>query len=241
MAGHSKWNNIKRVKTAEDSKRNKIFTKLSKDIVNSIKVVGSSDPKFNSALRSAIDRAKSYNLPMDKIEKAVRKASGQKDSLNNYVTKTYEVQFKNGLEALVNFETDNPNRSFNEVRMAVAKLGAKILDAGSIRWKFKDYYRVRIEGIKESELEEFYGLDGVESIDYNHDFQLGELLLVKEYGVNIAKLYDKFNTVSVEEISISNSTIDYNEEEISTTMLVFEEVDDFDSIFFNHKYESFRN
>jgi YebC/PmpR family DNA-binding regulatory protein len=241
MAGHSKWNNIKRVKTAEDSKRNKIFTKLSKDIVNSIRVMGVSDPKFNSALRSAIDRAKSYNLPMDKIEKSIKKASGQKDSLNKYVTKIYEVQFSSGLEALVIFETDNPNRSLNEVRIAVNKLEGKILNAGSIKWKFTEYYKVVIEDVHEADLDYFYETDGIQNIEFDKDGSKVELLISKESGKNIANLYDKFPSVSVEELYISSNPIDVNEEEIETIMVVFEEVEDFDSIFFNNKYESFRN
>jgi YebC/PmpR family DNA-binding regulatory protein len=241
MAGHSKYNNIKRVKTAEDSKRNKIFTKLSKDIINSIRVMGVSDPKFNSALRSAIDRAKSYNLPMDKIEKSIRKASGQKDSSNKYVTKIYEVQFDGGLEALVLFETDNPNRSFNEIRIAMNKLNAKILNAGSIKWKFREYYKVLVESVNEPDLDFFYELEGTESVEFDSQESRAELLVGKEYGRNIANLYERFKSVSVEELYTSNNTIEVNEEEIESIMVVLDEVEDFDSIFFNIKYESFRN
>lgn len=241
MAGHSKWNNIKRVKTAEDSKRNKIFTKLSKDIVNSIRVIGNSDPKFNSGLRSAIDRAKSYNLPMDKIQKSIKKASGEKDLANKYVTKVYEVQFEGGIEALVVFETDNPNRSFNEVRIAVNKLNAKLLNAGSIKWKFTNYYKVNIKNTNEDSIDFLYEIEGVQNIEIDNGRSEIELLIEKDCGKNIAKLYERFANVSVEELYVSSSPIEVNEEEIQSIVVVFDEVEDFDSIFFNNKYESFRD
>lgn len=241
MAGHSKWNNIKRVKAAEDSKRNKIFTKLSKDIVSAVKVGGSPDPKINTGLKSAIDRAKSFNLPSDKIDKAIKKASGVRESGEVIVTKVYEAQFEDGIEAVIIFETDNPNRSFNEVRMAVNKLEGKLLKEGSLKWKFNEFYRVKISGIEKDRVDGLYGLDGVDSIEYKEEAQEVEMLILKEFGYNIANLYTEFKDVIVDSIYISSNGILVPEDFIEVAEEILEDAVDFDSIFFNRAYESFRD
>ncbi len=241
MAGHSKWNNIKRVKAAEDSKRNKIFTKLSKDIVSAVKVGGSPDPKINTGLKSAIDRAKSFNLPSDKIEKAINKASGVRESGEIIVTKIYEAQFEDGIEAMIIFETDNPNRSFNEVRMAVNKLEGKLLKEGSLKWKFKEFYRVKIFAITKDKVDSLYQLEGAENIEYKEDAEEVELLIAREFGYNIANLYIEFKDVIVDSIFIPSTGIIVPQDFISIAEEVLEDVADFESIFFNQSYESFRD
>jgi len=241
MAGHSKWNNIKRVKAAEDSKRNKIFTKLSKDIVSAVKVGGSPDPKINTGLKSAIDRAKSFNLPSDKIEKAINKASGVRESGEIIVTKIYEAQFEDGIEAMIIFETDNPNRSFNEVRIAVNKLEGKLLKEGSLKWKFKEFYRVKIFAITKDKVDSLYQLEGAENIEYKEDAEEVELLIAREFGYNIANLYIEFKDVIVDSIFIPSTGIIVPQDFISIAEEVLEDVADFESIFFNQSYESFRD
>lgn len=241
MAGHSKWNNIKRVKASEDSKRNKVFTKLSRDIFNAVALGGGNDPKTNTGLKSAIDRAKSYNLPMDKIQTAIKKASGERDSSNSYVTNVYEVRFESGLECLVFFETTNVNRTFNNIRIAVNKLEGKLLSPASIKWKFQEFYKVRISLPEVYNIDEFYSLEGLENIEISKDLQEAELLLLKKSTLNIAKLYDKFQDVKVESIYLSDSPIEVSDEEMNAVMVVFEELEDFEAVFFNEKYESFRD
>ncbi len=241
MAGHSKWNNIKRVKAAEDSKRNKIFTKLSKDIVNAVKVGGSPDPKINTGLKAAMDRAKSYNLPSDKIEKAINKASGIRDSGEIIVTKVYEAQFDNGVEAIIIFETDNPNRSFNEVRMAVTNIGGKLLNEGSLKWKFKEFYKVRISDVTQDQSDSLVLMEGIDNIEYDLAARESELLIIKEFGYNIANLYRNFKDVIVDSIFIPDNGVEVSQEFIEEVEETFEELPDFDSIYFNQKYESFRD
>jgi YebC/PmpR family DNA-binding regulatory protein len=134
MSGHSKWSTIKRKKGALDAKRGKIFTKLIKEITVAAKQ-GGGDPESNPRLRLAIDNAKSQNMPADNIQRAIKKATGELESVS-YFEINYEGYAPAGVAVLVEAMTDNKNRTVAEVRHVFNKYGGSMGESGSVAWMF---------------------------------------------------------------------------------------------------------
>ena len=134
MAGHSKWANIKHRKGAEDAKRGKIFTKLTKEIIVAARM-GGGDPNANPRLRAAIQSAKSNNLPKDKVERAIKKGTGELEGVN-YEETNYEGYGPGGAAVLVESMTDNKNRAVSEIRHIFSKHGGKLGENGCVDWMF---------------------------------------------------------------------------------------------------------
>lgn len=134
MAGHSKWANIKHRKGAEDIKRGKIFTKLTKEIIVAARM-GGGDPNANPRLRAAIQSAKSNNLPKDKVERAIKKGTGELEGVN-YEETNYEGYGPGGAAVLVESMTDNKNRAVSEIRHIFSKHGGKLGENGCVDWMF---------------------------------------------------------------------------------------------------------
>ena len=119
MAGHSKWANIRHRKGAQDKKRAKIFTKLIKEITIASRLSGG-DISSNPRLRKAVSNAKSSNLPSDKIERAIKKGTGELEGVI-YEEVTYEGYGPGGVAILINIITDNKNRTVAEIRHLLSK------------------------------------------------------------------------------------------------------------------------
>ncbi|NOX17967.1 MAG: YebC/PmpR family DNA-binding transcriptional regulator [Chlorobi bacterium] len=134
MSGHSKWSTIKRKKAAVDAKRGKIFTKLIKEITIATRE-GGNDPNGNPRLRLAIDNAKSANMPMDNIERAIKKASGELEGVS-YSELNYEGYGPSGVALFIECVTDNKNRTVAEVRHILSKYGGSLGETGSVAWMF---------------------------------------------------------------------------------------------------------
>ncbi|CDF58344.1 YebC/PmpR family DNA-binding transcriptional regulator [Thermobrachium celere] len=135
MAGHSKWANIKHRKGKQDALRAKIFTKLGKEIAVAVKE-GGPNPDANSRLRDAIAKAKANNMPMDNIERAIKKASGELSSVN-YEEIVYEGYGPSGVAVIVQALTDNRNRTASEVRHTFEKYGGNLGTTGCVSFLFE--------------------------------------------------------------------------------------------------------
>jgi YebC/PmpR family DNA-binding regulatory protein len=134
MSGHSKWSTIKRKKAAADQKRGKIFTKLIKEITVAARQ-GGGDIDGNPRLRLAVDNAKSANMPLDNIDRAIKKATGAVEGAN-YLELTYEGYGPGGVAILIESVTDNKNRTVAEVRHGLTKYGGSLGENGSVAWMF---------------------------------------------------------------------------------------------------------
>lgn len=147
MAGHSKWNNIKQRKGAQDAKRGKIFQKLSREIYMAAKS-GGPDTEMNPALRLAVDKAKSENMPNDNIERAIKKATDP-NSGENYDEVTYEGYGPSGVGVYVEALTDNLNRTGTNVRVAFDRNHGNLGEKGSVSYMFdrKGYLVIEREGL----------------------------------------------------------------------------------------------
>ena len=130
MSGHSKWNNIKRKKGANDAAKAKIFTKIGREMAVIVKQ-GGPDPNSNSKLRECIAKAKAANVPNDNIERIIKKAAGETDS-SNYETIVYEGYGPAGVAVIVECLTDNRNRTAGDVRHFFDKYGGNLGTTGCV-------------------------------------------------------------------------------------------------------------
>lgn len=170
MSGHSKWSTIKRKKAAADQKRGKIFTKLIKEITVAARQ-GGGDIDGNPRLRLAVDNAKSSNMPMDNIERAIKKAIGEVEGAS-YLELTYEGYGPGGVAVLVESVTDNKNRTVAEVRHAFSKNGGSLGESGSVAWMFdrKGVITLPNQGKSEDEMMEIVLEAGAEDLQAEDDF-----------------------------------------------------------------------
>jgi len=168
MSGHSKWSTIKRKKAVIDAKRGKIFTKLIKEITVAAKI-GGGDVDANPRLRLVVDNAKSANMPMDNIERAIKKATGELEGVT-YLELMYEGYGPSGVAFLVECLTDNKNRTVAEVRHLLTKHGNGLGESGSVAWMFdrKGVITLPIQGKSEDDILEIIlevGADDLQTED----------------------------------------------------------------------------
>lgn len=134
MSGHSKFANIKHKKERNDAAKGKIFTVIGREIAVAVKE-GGSDPANNSRLRDVIAKAKANNMPNDTIDRGIKKAAGDANSVN-YENLTYEGYGPNGVAIIVDTLTDNKNRTAANVRSAFTKGGGNVGTPGSVSFMF---------------------------------------------------------------------------------------------------------
>ncbi len=186
MSGHSKWSSIKHKKGAADAKRGKLFTKLSRAIIVAAKE-GGPDPSGNASLQNAIDKAKSYSMPKDNIERAIAKGSGADSDAAAFETVIYEGYGADGVAVLVEALTDNRNRTASDVRHIFSKNGGNLGTTGSVAWLFerRGVVLVAADGVDEDELTLAAAEGGADDVERDGDvFQVSsapeELTAVRE-------------------------------------------------------------
>ena len=135
MSGHSKFANIKHKKEKNDAAKGKIFTKLGREIAVAVKE-GGPDPSQNSRLKDVIAKAKSNNMPNDTIDRSIKKAAGDSNSVN-YESVTYEGYGPNGIAIIVEALTDNKNRTASNVRNAFTKGSGNVGTPGCVSYMFE--------------------------------------------------------------------------------------------------------
>jgi YebC/PmpR family DNA-binding regulatory protein len=145
MSGHSKWSSIKHKKGAADAKRGKLFSKLSRAIIVAAKE-GGSDPANNLALQNAIEKARSYSMPKDNIERAIARGAGQDADSAAFETILYEGYAPGGVAVIVEALTDNRNRTAADVRHLFAKSEGNLGESGSVAWLFERRAIVLVDG-----------------------------------------------------------------------------------------------
>ena len=135
MSGHSKWATIKHKKGAADAKRGKLFGKLIRQVEVAARA-GGADLDMNPSLRTMYQKARSASVPLDTIEKAIKRATGDMDGVI-YEAITYEGYAPHGVAILIEVLTDNRNRTGSEVRTALKKHGGSIAEPGAVAWQFE--------------------------------------------------------------------------------------------------------
>jgi YebC/PmpR family DNA-binding regulatory protein len=175
MSGHSKWETIKRAKGANDAKRGALFTKLGNAIA--IAARSGTDPETNFSLRLAIDKAKTANMPMSTIDRAIARVSDKNAAQLEEVM--YEGYGPGGVAILVECATDNTNRTYPFVKTAFAKHGGSIAEKGAVAFLFDHKGMIRVKGSGEDLLLQVLDAgaedaveDGEETVVYTESKQL---------------------------------------------------------------------
>jgi len=170
VSGHSKWSTIKHKKGAADAKRGKLFTKLSKAIIVAAKE-GGPDPLANLSLQNAIEKAKSYSMPKDTIERAIARGAGTDADAATYETIVYEGYGPDGVAVLVEALTDNRNRTASDVRHTFAKHGGNLGTTGAVAWLFdrRGLVLVEADATDEDELTLAAAEGGADDIERDGD------------------------------------------------------------------------
>ena len=152
MAGHSKWHNIRHKKAKQDAKRGQLFTKLLREITVAARQ-GGGDPEFNPRLRIAIEKAKKANMPIENIERAIKRGTGELEGVN-YEEVVYEGYGPEGVAIIVECLTDNRNRTTSEVRHLFTKHGGNLGASGCVSFLFEEKGVILVpkDSISEEEL-----------------------------------------------------------------------------------------
>ena len=154
MSGHSKWATTKHKKAVIDAKRGKLFAKLIKNIEVAARQ-GGGDPAGNPTLYDAIQKARKSSVPLDNIERAVKRGSGAEAGGSDWQTIMYEGYGPNGVAVLIECLTDNRNRAAGEVRVAMTRNGGSMADPGSVAYMFNRKGVIivpKVDGVTEDDL-----------------------------------------------------------------------------------------
>jgi YebC/PmpR family DNA-binding regulatory protein len=173
MSGHSKWATIKRKKGAADAKRGKIFSKIIKEITIAAKE-GGGDPEGNIRLKNAVEKARGNNMPVDNIERAIKRATGADGDAAAWEEITYEGYGPGSVALLVEALTDNKNRTAADIRHIFSRTGGKLGGLGSVSYMFtrKGMIQVPKDGVDEEKIYEVAidaGADNVEDGGETYD------------------------------------------------------------------------
>ena len=229
MAGHSHWAGIKHKKGKADKQRSKIFSKLSKEITVAAKL-GDKDPAINSRLRSAVQAARSANMPKENIERAIDKSSAAAGV--NFENLRYEGFGPDKIAVIVETLTDNKNRTASNIRTIFQKNGGSLGTQGSASHNFKQLGIIKIER-KEISDENIFELalnSGAEecfSHDDHHEIQcsVSEIYNVKK---KLEKIIVNFISTEIEWIPINS--IDIKKDREQSIMDFFESLEDDDDV-----------
>ncbi len=153
MSGHSKWSTIKRKKGIADAKKSNVFAKISK-IVSIAARDGGGDPEANYKLRLAIDKARAVNMPIDNIDRAIKKGTGELDGGTQIEDVVYEAYGPGGIAVIIEAITDNKNRTVSEIKKILSDHEGKLGGSGSVSWMFDRKGVIRISKVSNDKKEE---------------------------------------------------------------------------------------
>ena len=235
MSGHSKWASIKHSKGKADKQRSKIFSKLSKEISVSAKL-GDKDPAMNPRLRSAIQAARSANMPKDNIERAIDKSSVAAES--NFENLRYEGFGPDNIAVIVETLTDNKNRTASNVRTIFQKNGGSLGTQGSATHNFKQLGIIKIDKNEISEEKIFelaieVGADEYKSHNEYYEVQcaMSEIYNVKK---KLEKIISNFISTEIEWVPLNSVNVEKdNEDSVINFLETLEDDDDVQNVFSN--------
>jgi YebC/PmpR family DNA-binding regulatory protein len=238
VSGHSKWSSIKHKKGAADAKRGKLFSKLSRAIIVAAKE-GGPDPAANLALQNAIEKARSYSMPKDNIERAVARGSGADSDSQAFETVVYEGYGPSGVAVIVEALTDNRNRTASEVRHAFDKNDGNLGGSGAVTWLFerRGIVVVSADGVDEDELTLAAAEGGAD--DVSRDGSTFEIVSAPESLAAVRKAIEAagFAVDSAELTMVAKTTVEVADEGAAKKVLrlidQLEENDDVQDVFAN--------
>ncbi len=235
MSGHSKWAQIRRSKGVNDARRGQLFTRLGREIVVAVREGGGGDPNANFRLRMAVQRARDANMPMDNIDRTIKRAMGGGEG-SQLEEITYEGYGPGGTAMLVQTLTENRNRTVAEVRNAFNRNAGNMGESGSVDWLFenKGVIEVELKGHDPDELSLEaldMGADDVEPVGPDD-----ETLIIYTDPSELDKVRQaleaqKYNVVKAESTLIPKSRISLTEEKVAfQVMRLVEKLEDLDDV-----------
>ena len=238
MSGHSKWASIKHSKGKADKQRSKIFSKLSKEISVAAKM-GDKDPSMNPRLRSAIQAARSANMPKDNIERAIDKSSVNTEL--NFENLRYEGFGPDKVAVIVEALTDNKNRTASNIRTIFQKAGGSLGTQGSASHNFDQLGIIKIDKSEISD-EDVFDLSieaGAEECKSNNDYHEIQCPINEIYNVKkeLEKKIANFISTDIEWVPLNNVKISKEKYEgLINFFETLEEDDDVQSIYSNAEF-----
>ena len=235
MSGHSKWASIKHSKGKADKQRSKLFSKISKEISVAAKL-GDKDPDMNPRLRSAIQAARSANMPKDNIDRAINKSSSNNE--NNFENLRYEGFGPDKIAVIVEALTDNKNRTASNIRTIFQKNGGNLGTQGSAAHNFNQLGIIKINK-KEISDEKILDLaidSGAEECISYEDFHEIQCAMNEIYNVKkrLEKTITNFISTEIEWLPLNNVDVSKDREEAAIEFLeTLEDDDDVQNVFSN--------
>ena len=240
MSGHSKWASIKHSKGKADKQRSKIFSKLSKEISVAARL-GDKDPDMNPRLRSAIQAARSANMPKDNIERAIDKSSINTEA--NFENLRYEGFGPDKIAVIVEALTDNKNRTASNIRTIFQKSGGNLGTQGSASHNFNQLGIIKI-GKQEISDEKIFelaiesGADECISHDEFHEVQcpMSDIYIVKK---KLESIVANFISTEIEWVALNSANVNKDRHETVIEFLeTLEDDDDVQNVFSNANFEN---
>ena len=236
MSGHSKWSTIKRQKGVADSKRSQLFTKLGREVDAAVRQ-GGDNPEMNFRLRLIIQKARDHNMPIDNIERAIKRAAGATEGAT-LIEASYEGYGPGGVAILIETLSDNRNRTISEVRNVLSRGGGNLGENGSVAWIFepKGVITVTAGDIDNEELSLFAIDAGAEDIKVMDDSLEIHTKPEDLEGLRKALEDRKVTIVSAEVLMVPNNVMMLDEKAALQALKLLdrlEELDDVQRVFTN--------
>jgi len=240
MSGHSKWASIKHSKGKADKQRSKLFSKISKEISVAAKL-GDKDPDMNPRLRSAIQTARSANMPKDNIDRAINKSSSNNE--NNFENLRYEGFGPDKIAVIVEALTDNKNRTASNIRTIFQKSGGNLGTQGSAAHNFNQLGIIKInkKEISDEKILDLAIESGADECISHEDFH--EIQCATNEIYNIKKRLEKtianFISTEIEWLPLNNVDVAKDREDAAIEFLeTLEDDDDVQNVFSNVNFGS---
>ncbi len=255
MAGHSKWHNIRHKKAAQDAKKAKIYTKISK-LIELAARQGWGDPNLNPALEAALEKARYYSVPKDVIERAIKKWTGQLEW--EQLEEIYYEWYAPWWVALyIKCITSNKNRTGANVRSILTKNGGSLWEPGSVSWQFKEKWVIYLSGKIEKVVEKWKEIEkispinieeleerllelDIEDFEYDRENNIVKIITPKESFANVKKILEtenyKIEDANIEFVAENLIEVDpQTAEKVIKLIEALEEDDDVDTVYHNMK------
>lgn len=226
MSGHSKWSKIKRDKGANDAKRGAVFTRIGNQIA--IAARSGTDPAMNPALALAIEKARQANMPNANVQRAIDRVNDKNAAVLEEIS--YEGMGPGGVGIIIETATDNKNRTFPEVRNALAKNGGRIADAGSVMFQFTRRGVITVAATGEDALLTILDAGAEDAIEED-----GEIIVYTDQkdlsAVRTAIIEAGLEVKDAELQYVGNSTIEIADEETASKLMkVLDALDELDDV-----------
>ncbi len=230
MSGHSKWSSIKRQKGVTDAKRGQLFTKLTREIIIAVRE-GGSNPEGNFRLRLAIQKARDNNMPLDNVERAIKRGSGELEGAT-LVELTFEGYGPSGAAILVQALTDNRNRTLQDVRNIFSRGGGNLGDSGCVAWLFESRGLITVKaGSMDAEELALQAIDaGAEDVKVEDNYI--EIYTRPEELVRVREVLEQkeLALASTELAMVPKSMVDLEEKAAIQTLRLLEKLEELDEV-----------